>query len=143
MLNSKQSIICIPQQAPKGSILRTEDVMDLLERIRRFNVEWVRHGFRRGSNANNVSATVSIQDGQWERVGEWMWENKASYNGLSVLPFDNGSYRQAPYEDISEETFRRLEQSLKAITLENVYENDDETDHKAEAACAGGACAIV
>jgi ribonucleoside-triphosphate reductase len=143
MLNSKQAIICIPQQAPEGSILRTEDVMDLLERIRRFNVEWVRHGFRRGSNANNVSATVSIQEGEWERVGEWMWENKASYNGLSVLPFDNGSYKQAPYEDITRETFMKLEQSLKAIALENVYETDDETDHKAEAACAGGACAIV
>ncbi len=143
MLNSKQSIICIPQKAPEGSILRNEDVMELLERIRRFNVDWVRNGFRRGSNANNVSATVSIKDGDWERVGEWMWENKASYNGLSVLPYDNGSYKQAPYEDISRETFYELEQSLKAIALENVYESDDETDHKAEAACAGGACAIV
>lgn len=143
MLNSKQAIISIPQKAPAGSILRTEDVMDLLERIKKFNTEWVRNGFRRGSNANNVSATVSIQDGEWQRVGEWMWENKASYNGLSVLPFDNGSYKQAPYEDITEAVFHELEQSLKAISLENVYENDDETDHKAEAACAGGACAIV
>ncbi len=143
MLNSKQAIICIPQKSPEGSILRNEDVMELLERIRRFNVDWVRNGFRRGSNANNVSATVSIKDGDWPRVGEWMWENKASYNGLSVLPFDNGSYKQAPYEDISRETFYELEKSLKAIALENVYESDDETDHKAEAACAGGACAIV
>jgi ribonucleoside-triphosphate reductase (thioredoxin) len=143
VMNSKQSIISIPQKAPAGSILRTEDVMDLLERIKRFNTQWVRSGFRRGNNANNVSATVSIQDGQWQRVGEWMWENKASYNGLSVLPFDNGSYKQAPYEDITQEVFHTLEQSLKAINLENVYENDDETDHKAEAACAGGACAIV
>lgn len=143
MLNSKQAIISIPQKAPAGSILRTEDVMDLLERIKKFNTEWVRNGFRRGSNANNVSATVSIQDGEWQRVGEWMWENKASYNGLSVLPYDNGSYKQAPYEDITEAVFHELEQSLKAISLENVYENDDETDHKAEAACAGGACAIV
>jgi ribonucleoside-triphosphate reductase (thioredoxin) len=143
MLNSKQAIICIPQKAPAGSILRTEDVMQLLERIRKFNLEWVRNGFRRGSNANNVSATVSIQDGDWEKVGQWMWENKASYNGLSVLPFDNGSYKQAPYEDITDEDFAKLEQSLKAIDLKNVYEADDETDHKAEAACAGGACAIV
>lgn len=141
--NSKQSIICIPQQAPEGSILRTEDVMELLERIRRFNVDWVRNGFRRGSNANNVSATVSIKDGDWKKVGEWMWENKASYNGLSVLPFDNGSYKQAPYEDITKEAFLEMEHSLKAIDLKNVYETDDETDHKAEAACAGGACAIV
>lgn len=143
MLNSKQAIICIPQKAPEGSILRNEDVMQLLERIKRFNLQWVRNGFRRGSNANNVSATVSIRDNDWAKVGEWMWENKASYNGLSVLPYDSGSYKQAPYEDITAEEFARLEQSLRAIDLRNVYEADDETDLKAEAACAGGACAIV
>ena len=143
LLNSKQGIICIPQEAPKGSILRTEDVMDLLQRIKKFNTEWVRNGFRRGKNANNVSATVSIQEGDWQRVGEWMWENKASYNGLSVLPFDTGNYKQAPFEDISSDQFGVMEKSLKAIDLKGVYENDDETDHKAEAACAGGSCAIV
>ena len=142
-LNSRQAIICIPQKAPEGSILRTEDVMDLLERIKKFNTEWVRNGFRRGSNANNVSATVSIQEGDWEKVGAWMWENKASYNGLSVLPFDNGNYRQAPFEDINGSQFEELEKSLRSIDLTMVYEADDETDHKAEAACAGGACAIV
>lgn len=142
-LNSRQAIICIPQKAPEGSILRTEDVMDLLERIKKFNTEWVRNGFRRGSNANNVSATVSIQEGDWEKVGAWMWENKASYNGLSVLPFDNGNYRQAPFEDITRSQFEELEKSLQAIDLTLVYEANDETDHKAEAACAGGACAIV
>ena len=65
----------------------------------------MRNGFRRGSNANNVSATVSIEEGDWEKVGEWMWENKASYNGLSVLPYDNGNYKQAPFEDISSSEF--------------------------------------
>ncbi|HEY8935533.1 MAG TPA: hypothetical protein VIM65_09955 [Cyclobacteriaceae bacterium] len=143
LLNSKQAILCIPQKSPTGSILRDEDVMNLLERIKKFNIEWVRNGFRRGSNANNVSATVSITDGEWQRVGEWMWENKASYNGLSVLPFDNGNYQQAPFEDLSEENFNLLEKSLKVIDLSNVLEFEDETDHKAEAACAGGACAIV
>lgn len=143
MLNSKQAIIRIPQRAPEGSILRTEDVMDLLERISKFNLEWVRPGFRRGNNANNVSATVSIKDEDWQRTGEWMWENKASYNGLSVLPFDSGNYKQAPFEDISREEFEALEKSLKAIDLSQVYEAEDETDHKAEAACAGGACSIV
>ena len=143
LLNSKQAIICIPQAAPEGSILRTEDAMDLLKRIKKFNTEWVRNGFRRGNNANNVSATVSIQAGDWKKVGGWMWENKASYNGLSVLPYDNGNYKQAPFEDTTKEQFEALEKSLKAIDLTGVCENDDETDHKAEAACAGGACAIV
>ena len=143
LLNSRQAIICIPQRAPEGSILRTEDVMNLLNRIKKFNEEWVRKGFRRGSNANNVSATVSIVQGEWERVGEWMWANKASYNGLSVLPHNSGNYKQAPFEDITEEKFIELEKSLKAIDLRDVYEPEDETDLKAEAACAGGACTIV
>jgi ribonucleoside-diphosphate reductase alpha chain len=143
LLNSKQAIICIPQMAPEGSILRTESAINLLERIRKFNEEWVRNGFRRGSNLNNVSATVSINDNEWKEVGEWMWTHKASYNGLSVLPYDNGNYKQAPYEDITRERFEELEKSLKTIDLTNVYEADDETDLKAEAACAGGACAIV
>lgn len=143
LLNSKQAIVCIPQKAPDGSILRTEDVMDLLDRIQKFNEEWVRPGFRSGQNFNNISATVSIKEGQWEKVGQWMWENKASYNGLSVLPYDLGNYQQAPFEDIDKERFDELEKSLREIDLSQVFEPDDSTDHKTEAACAGGACAIV
>ena len=117
--------------------------MDLLERIRKFNAEWVRNGYRNGCNANNVSATVSIRESDWERVGEWMWENKASYNGLSVLPFDNGNYSQAPFEDITKTEFDSLVTTLQDIDLSMVFEPDDATDLHAEAACAGGACTIV
>lgn len=143
LLNSKQAIIRIPQKAPENSIVRTENVMEMLERIKKFNLEWVREGYRRGSNANNVSATVSINENDWQRVGEWMWQNKASYNGLSVLPYDNGNYKQAPFEDISQEQFEILESNLMEVNLINVVEHDDETDHKAEAACAGGSCVVV
>lgn len=143
LLNSKQGIIRIPQMAPQGSILRVESAMELLDRIKKFNTEWVRNGYRNGSNANNVSATVSIKDQDWQKVGEWMWENKASYNGLSVLPYDNGNYKQAPFEDISKEVFESLESSLKDLDLSRVFEPDDVTDLHAEAACAGGACTIT
>lgn len=143
LLNSKQGVIRIPQKAPEGSILRDESATALLDRIKKFNTEWVRNGYRNGSNANNVSATVSIRDADWEKVGEWMWENKASYHGLSVLPFDNGSYRQAPFEDISKEMFDRLEGNLRDLDLSRVFEPDDTTALQAEAACAGGACTIT
>jgi len=143
LLNSRQAIICVPQRAPEGSIVRTEPTLNLLERIKKFNAEWIRNGFRRGDNANNVSATVSIPDGDWPAVGQWMWENKASYNGLSVLPFDTGSYQQAPFEEISEKKFLEMEESLRALDLTHVVEAEDETDHKAEAACAGGTCQLV
>jgi ribonucleoside-diphosphate reductase alpha chain len=143
MLNSRQGIICIPQKAPPGSILRTEHVIDLLERIRKFNTEWVRNRSWVKNNHNNVSATISIADGDWQKVGEWMWNNKASYNGLSVLPFDNGNYKQAPFEDIGEARFLQLERSLSDLDLSHVFEPDDATDLQAEAACAGGACVIT
>lgn len=142
LLNSKQGIVCIPQKAPEGSIIRTEDVMEMLERIKLFNTHWVRNGYRMGDNANNVSATVSIRDDEWAKVGEWMWKNKASYNGLSVLPYDNGNYKQPPFEDIARERFEELELALSNIDLSKVYEPDDATDLQAEAACAGGACVI-
>lgn len=142
ILNSKQAIICIPQRAPKGSIVRTEPVLDLLERVKKFNTEWVRGKSWVKNNHNNVSATISIADTDWEAVGDWMWENHASYNGLSVLPFDTGNYQQAPFEDISEARFLELEKSLSDIDLSNVFEPDDSTDLQAEAACAGGACVI-
>jgi ribonucleoside-triphosphate reductase len=143
LLNSKQGIIRIPQMAPEGSILRKESAMELLHRIKKFNTEWVRNGYRNGSNVNNVSATVSIKEQDWQSVGEWMWENKASYNGLSVLPYDNGNYKQAPFEDISKEVFESLESSLKDLDLSRVFEPDDVTDLQAEAACSGGACTIT
>lgn len=142
LLNSKQAIICIPQRAPQGSIVRTEPVIDLLERVKKFNTEWVRNKEWVKNNHNNVSATISIADGDWEAVGEWMWKNHASYNGLSVLPYDTGNYQQAPFEDISEQRFLELEKSLSDIDLSNVFEPDDSTDLQAEAACAGGACVI-
>jgi ribonucleoside-diphosphate reductase alpha chain len=142
LLNNKQGIVCIPQKAPEGSILRTESALQMLNRVKEFNVEWVRKGYRLGQNVNNVSATVSIKDCEWEEIGNWMWENKASYNGLSVLPYDNGNYKQPPFEDISEEEFEKMEESLKEIDLSQVFEYDDETDLQAEAACAGGACVV-
>ena len=63
------AVISIPQKAPKGSIVRTENFMDLLERIKKVATEWVKPGHRRGSNTHNVSATVSLKDDQWDLAG--------------------------------------------------------------------------
>jgi ribonucleoside-diphosphate reductase alpha chain len=71
--------------------------MNMLEWVKQLNQEWVRSGYRLGYNTNNVSATVPIRDDEWEKVGRWMWENKASYNGLSVLPYDSGNYKHTSF----------------------------------------------
>lgn len=136
------AVISIPQHAPEGSIIRTENVMQLLERIKTVASRWVRPGHRKGSNTHNVSATVSIKEDEWDDVGKWMWNNKDHYNGLSVLPYDGGSYVQAPFEDITKEEYERAAYVLNKIDLSNIVEVDDNTDLSGEAACAGGACEI-
>jgi ribonucleoside-triphosphate reductase (thioredoxin) len=137
------AVISIPQKAPDGAIMRTESPFDLLDRIKKVHMEWIKPGHRTGNNAHNVSATVSLRDEEWDLAGEWMWENREHYNGLSVLPYNGGTYTQAPFEDITEEQYNEMMKSLHSIDLSKVVELDDATDLKGEAACAGGACEIV
>ena len=84
----------------------------------------------------------SIKDAEWVDVGDWMWENRASYNGLSVLPHDGGTYTQAPFEECSKEKYEAMMQTLCKVDLSNVREEEDNTDLQGEVACAGGVCEV-
>jgi ribonucleoside-diphosphate reductase alpha chain len=137
------AVITIPQRAPEGSIVRHESVFQMLERVKKVSQEWIKPGHRNGQNTHNVSATVSIKEDEWELVGDWMWNNRDFYNGLSVLPYNGGTYTQAPFEDCTKEDFERLVKSLTDVDLTKVIELQDNTDLRGEAACAGGACEIV
>jgi len=178
---NEQAVISVPQKAPEGSIFRHESPLDLLNRVKRFNMEWVRNGHTDGQNTHNVSVTVSIKkepemvsvkgeggkpikgtDGkvvfepkrdsegniiyrinEWGAVGEWMWANRNTFNGIAVLPYDGGSYIQAPFEDCTKETYDEMCKSLHSIDLTKVVEMDDNTDLAGELACSsGGACEI-
>jgi ribonucleoside-diphosphate reductase alpha chain len=136
------AVITVPQKAPEGAILRTESPIDLLERVKKVTKEWIKPGHRKGNNSHNVSATVSIKDEEWVEVGEWMWENRKFYNGLSVLNYSGHTYKQAPFEDCDEETYNNLMNTLSDIDLSKVVEMEDMTDLAGEVACAGGACEV-
>ena len=137
------AVIEIPQSAPKGSIMRTESAFDLLKRVKQVATEWVKPGHRKGSNTHNVSATISLKEDEWDKAGKWMWDNREFYNGLSVLPYDGGTYTQAPFEDITEEEFNKKVKALHKVDLLNIMEETDETDLSGELACAGGVCEIT
>ena len=136
------AVIEIPQSAPKGSITRTESAFDLLKRVKQVATEWVKPGHRKGSNTHNVSATISLKKDEWDKAGKWMWDNRECYNGLAVLPYDGGSYTQAPFEDITEEEFNKRVKLLNDVDLSHIIEATDETDLSGELACAGGSCEI-
>jgi ribonucleoside-diphosphate reductase alpha chain len=151
----------IPVKAPEGSIFRTETAIDTLERVKKFSQEWVKPGHVNGDNTHNVSATISIDKSrtydaqeimkgntsvtlmdEWEAVGEWMWENRDVYNGLSVLPYFGGSYLQAPFSDITEEEYNERIKSLKSLDLTKVTEIDDNVEFSQTSACSGSQCEI-
>ncbi len=136
------AVIGIPQKAPDTAIFRTESPIQLLERVKKVHGEWIKPGHRTGSNSHNVSATISIREHEWKAVGEWMWENKEFYNGLSVLPYDGGTYIQAPFEDCTKEKYEELMKTLNDVDLSKVIELEDTTDLSGELACAGGACEV-
>jgi len=136
------AIISVPQKSPEGAITRKENALQLLRRVKKVHKEWVKTGHRKGQNSNNVSATITIKENEWEKVGNWMWENRNSYNGLSVIPYDGGTYKQPPFEDCTPEEYDRLAAALFGVNLDNIKESQDNTDLKGEIACAGGACEI-
>ena len=137
------AVISVPQRAPEGSILRDESAFQLLRRVKKITKEWVNPGKRSGQNGHNVSATISLHENEWTDAGEWMWDNRKHYNGLAVLPFNGGTYQQAPFEDCSKEKFEAMLATLENVDLTKIVEEDDNTDLKGEAACAGGACEIT
>jgi ribonucleoside-diphosphate reductase alpha chain len=139
----EQAVISVPQAAPSGAKTRDESTFDLLERTKRFNLDWVRAGHRSGANPNNVSCTINVKQGEWAEVGKWVWENRDTYNAMSFLPEDLGSYKQAPYDSCTKEQFEELAKNLHEIDLRNVVEISDMTNLVDQAACVGGACEII
>ena len=136
------AVISVPQKAPEGAIMRTESPFALLERVKRVATEWIKPGHRNGSNSHNVSATISLKEDEWDLAGEWMWNNREFYNGLSVLPYNGGTYKQAPFQDITEDKYNEMLTYLNEVDLSKVTEETDETNLTGELACAGGACEI-
>lgn len=137
-----ESVVAIPQRAPEEAITRKESALDLLDRVTYVYKNWVLPGHRNGHNTNNVSTTVTIKPDEWEEVGEWMWKHRDEYTALSVLPYDNHTYVQAPFEDTDEGTYNKTLKKLKEINLANVIEVSNHVDFQESLACAGGTCEI-
>jgi ribonucleoside-triphosphate reductase len=137
------AVLSIPIESPKDSILRNEKMFEFLNRIKKFYNSWILNGHNTGVNTHNISATISVKDTDWDYLKNWMWENKTSYNGLSILPYSDFVYDQLPFEECSKETFESLLCETKKINLSDINEHEYHHNFEAEIACSGGACEMT
>ena len=140
---STQAVISVPIKAPDGATTRKETALQLLNRVKRVYNGWVKPGHIKGDNTNNISCTVTIKEHEWERIGKWFWENRNNYTAISVLPYSEHTYKQAPFEEIDKETYEKMIKSLKKVDLTKVSEIEDNTSLQGELACSGNSCEVI
>jgi len=126
-------VFSFPQRAPEG--LTRSDVTPIshLELWLTYQRHWCEH---------KPSVTISVEEKDWPSVGAWTWENFSEISGVSYLPYDGGTYRQAPYEECDEQTYKDLKSSIPRINWEDFKENTDNVEGAQQLACSAGSCEI-
>ena len=127
-------VLEFPVKAPEGAIVRNDlNAIDQLEYWKTVKEHYTEH---------NPSVTVTIDEHEWLDVVHWLYRHWDIIGGLSFLPKTKHVYQLAPYEEIDEATYHRLNQKIIGVDFSYImtYESQDETDVKLEAACCSGAC---
>lgn len=128
-------VFSFPMKAPEGAVL-TKDVSAIkqLELWQIYQDHWCEH---------KPSITVYVGDDEWMDVGAWVYKNMSSLSGVSFLPRDTGTYRQAPYEAIDEAKYNELLATQNVdIKWTEFMEETDTTESAQTLACAAGGCEI-
>ena len=137
-------VVTIPQESPAGAIIRSkESAIDLFERVKLYYNNWIVPGHRSGVNTHNVSCTINYKPEEVEELRQKLWDDREQYAAVSLLPSDDSVYQQAPFEDCTEEVFRKYDTMVNEIDLAKVLEMEDNTNRAEQLACAGGVCEIT
>jgi len=129
------TVFSFPMKAPEGCITRDElDSFTHLKLWLTYQRHWCEH---------KPSVTVYVKEADWPEVGAWVWKNFDEISGISFLPWDGGSYKQAPYEEITEDIYGLLMTGMpKTIDWESFVEYDDNVEGAQQLACVAGVCEI-
>lgn len=132
------TVFSFPQRAPTGAVCRRDiSAIDHLEIWKTNQKYWCEH---------KPSITVNVKENEWVDVGAWVYKNFDDISGVSFLPMDEHTYRQAPYQEITEAEYKNWVQKMPS-TIDwsrlSEYEKEDTTTGSQELACSGGICEIV
>lgn len=143
IFSSTGVVVTFPQESPENSITREDETaFTLFDRTIFYQKNWIKPGHIAGKNTHNVSVTISYKEEEIDLLRQMMWVNRDSYTGISLLPYDGGTYKQAPFEECNEDTYKKYMSLVKDIDLRNVKEEEDNTTRVENLACAGGVCIL-
>ena len=131
------TVFSFPIEAPKTSIFRNDvGAIGQLEVWKQYQLHWCEH---------KPSITVYYKEDEFFAVCQWIWDNWDIMSGISLLPYDNGTYRQAPYQELTEQEYKELSAKMPEIDWASLpsFERGDTTTGSQELACTGGVCEVV
>ena len=132
------TVFSFPMKTPKGAVCRMD--MTALEQLELWKVyaeSWCEH---------KPSVTISVKEDEWVEVAAWVYDHFDSISGISFLPFSEHAYRQAPYQDCTEEEYKEVLKTMpKNVDWAKLskYESQDYTIASQEMACTAGGCEII
>lgn len=132
------TVFTFPVKAPDNAVTRHDisavEHLDIWLAYKKF---WTEH---------NPSITVSVKDNEWIEVANWVYQNWDDVGGLSFLPFDNHTYKQAPYQECDEATYNQFYHDTPKVidwSMLSAYEFEDNTTGVQTLACVSGSCELV
>ena len=130
---TQTTVFSFPIKAPAGITRSDVTPMDHLSLWLTYQRHWCEH---------KPSVTISVEEKDWPTVGAWTWENFSEISGVSYLPYDGGTYRQAPYEECTEEEYNELKAKVPTINWNEFKEVTDNVEGAQQLACTAGSCEI-
>jgi ribonucleoside-diphosphate reductase alpha chain len=138
VMKKEHTVFYFPIKSPESSLTRNDmSAIEMLEVWKNLQTYWCEH---------KPSVTINVKDEEWMAVGAWVYDNFDFMSGVSFLPYDGGTYRQAPYTEIAKEEYEEAVRTMpKSINWDDLmnYEKEDNTTGSQELACSTGACEIV
>jgi len=132
------TVFSFPMKSPEGAITRNEmSALEQLELWLQYQRHWCEH---------KPSVTITVREEEWMEVGAWVYKHFDEVSGISFLPHSDHSYAQAPYQDITEKEYQKLQEQMPSTidwSLLQNYEKEDTTTGSKELACSAGVCEVV
>jgi ribonucleoside-triphosphate reductase (thioredoxin) len=130
---TQTTVFSFPQRAPDGLVRDDVTPISHLELWLTYQRHWCEH---------KPSVTISVAEKDWPSVGAWTWDHFGEISGVSYLPYDGGTYRQAPYSECTEEEYEELKAKIPKINWLELKENTDNVEGAQMLACSAGVCEI-